>query len=161
MRDSGFVKHSRLSFTNSSAPLNGQTAVAKTISKIIQSRAIHSGHTIEIELGFSDGSQDVISCPYHLLPGLAQAVRQAGALAEHAQKALPGQAVQLEQPYRATACNTGVAMASDGPWIAIRFATTDMIPVAIAMQPNLAKDAIQQLELELENLDKLSAHPKS
>jgi hypothetical protein len=126
--------------------------MSKSISKVVQSRAVHGGHTIEIELGFGDGSQEVISCPYHLLANVAQAVRQAGVAAEQAQKAQPGQPIQLEQPYRANGCNAGTAISPDGQWIAIRFSTADAVPVSVAMKPELAQVAIELLKRELSRL---------
>ena len=51
-----------------------------------------------------------------------------------------------------------IGMVPDEPLVAIRFATADQVPIAIAMDRNLTKVAIERLEQELQNLDKPQPH---
>lgn len=124
--------------------------MTKTIRHVINSASIEGGHAIQIELEFADATRETLRVEFQTLPLVAEALRQAAAVAEQQQKAAPGQAIQLDVPHYATSVRCGTS--TDNTQVVAKFATKAGFPVTIAMTPNLVKETIGKLSAELGNL---------
>jgi hypothetical protein len=89
----------------------------------------------------------IIRSAYQDAPRLVQAIVQAAKIAEQMQNAMPGQGIELVSPYTAADIRTGSS--PDGEIVLLAFATTQGVPVEIAMPTNLARETIERLSTEL------------
>ena len=122
----------------------------RTHHHVIQSRATNGGHAIELDISFENGEEETIEIPSEKAALFSNAIHNAASVAERMRRALPGEAVSTEVPYYATDVGTGRSV--DNRYVLYRFPTTIGTPMSVAMTPEIARDAIQRLTAELENL---------
>jgi hypothetical protein len=121
-----------------------------TIKRIGECRATKSGHAIEIDLEFSDGTFQTIECPMEHAPMLSLGVQASAGAAEKMQRAQPLQEISLEIPLVATDIRTGT---NEGG-VAMKVLTTMGTPVVVAMTAEIAQATIERLSAELRKLVK-------
>jgi hypothetical protein len=121
------------------------------LKEVLQARAVDGGHAIELDLMFTDGSQETIKCVLESAPRLAHAIHATAVIAERLQKAQPTEEVSTEIPYVVTGTQTGAGV--DGKTVVIRFLTKSF-PILISMSPDLARRTNERLEAELAKLGK-------
>jgi hypothetical protein len=122
----------------------------KTISKILRSGALPGGHAVIVDLQLEGGEKLTLECHHEKLPLLAAAINDAGVVAERARKAFPGESISTVVPRFAMAVRAGTS--ADSLYIAVAFQTDTGAPLEIAMPPELARETIERLQYELDQL---------
>jgi hypothetical protein len=119
----------------------------RILERTIESGTVKNGSAIQIDVAFSDGSSLSIECPYEKIPRLVQSVMAAASAAEKQQRAMPGERIEVNSPYIATESMTG--RSPDGNLFAIRFQTTEGVPLEVAMPRDIAQQTVDRLAAEL------------
>jgi hypothetical protein len=122
----------------------------KTINKILRSGALPGGRAVIVDLQLEGGEALTLECHHEKLPLLAAAINDAGLVAERARKALPGESISTVVPRFAMAVRAGTS--ADNLYIALAFQTDTGTPLEIAMPPELARETIERLQYELDQL---------
>lgn len=122
----------------------------KTINKVLGSGSLPGGHTVIVALQIEGGEELTLECNHEKLPLLAIAINDAGVLAERARRSLPGQTISIIIPHLVKGVRAGTS--EDNRYIALTFQTDVGSPLQIVMTPELARETIQRLQNELNQL---------
>lgn len=113
-----------------------------SVKHVLQSRAVLSGHAIEVDFQLDDGSKTTLQIPYAQIPQLLRKVWDAAATAETIQRQAAGERMEaFVAPYQARAVTVGSSQ--DGTILA-DFSTAQG-PMQISMGMDLARSTIAQL----------------
>jgi hypothetical protein len=118
------------------------------IKRVTRWASSDAGDAIQLETVVEDGSPVIIRSAYQDVPRLLQSIIQAASIAEQVQNRMPGQGIELVSPYIANEVHTGTS--ADGKLVALKFATTEGVPIEVAMPASLARETIERLSAELE-----------
>jgi hypothetical protein len=127
------------------------------ITRINHWASSDSGDAIQLVVTIQDETQIVLRSAYKDVSRLVQATLQAAMIAEQKQQAIPDQNIQTMSPWMVTNVDSGLS--TDGKYVGLIYQTTEGVPVEVTMSPDVARETIECLSSELDNLDQ-GQYPK-
>ena len=110
------------------------------------------GDEIQLETTIEDGSLVVLRSEYRDVPRLMLAIREGAAIAEQKQNLIPDSEIRMFSPWEATAVDTGLS--PQGDLVGLHYQTTEGVPIELALSKELARETVERLSAELDNLDR-------
>jgi len=119
----------------------------RRITAVENAESVAHGHAVRLEFTFSDGSREWLELGAETLAQFIIRLRTVAETAERARRAQPGQTTELVHTFTGTDVFAGTDISSGD--VVLRFATTDQVPVMIAMSKELARATTARIAGEL------------
>jgi hypothetical protein len=127
------------------------------IKRVTRWASSDAGDMIQLETCVEDGSLLILRSEFQNVSKLAQAVIQAGLIAEQKQESIPTQDIRLASPWEAVSMESGLS--ADGRFAVLLYRTTEGVPIELTIPTELARETIERLRSELDKLDR-GQYPK-
>lgn len=122
--------------------------IARTIKNIIKGGAVNAGHGVFFTLLFDDESQESYHCDFGLMPKLLGNLKQYATMADAVRTHEKAGELSVSAPYIVDRISNS-GHGNNGQIIALEVVVSDGFPIELAMSPDLARQTIERLEMEL------------